>query len=66
MSETSTSLPLLPVASILVSAIHSDGNSTVRALAGGPRNRVGAARATGDLSASHSVHHHCRLLVLPL
>ena len=56
----------LPVASILVSEMHYDGKAAVRALAGGPRNRVGAARATGDLSASPSVRHHCRLLVLPL
>ena len=49
MSETSTIFPLLLVASILVSEMHSDGKAAVRALAGGPRNRVGAVRATGDL-----------------
>ena len=66
MSETLTIFPLLLVASILVSEMHSGGKAAVRALAGGPRNRVGAVRATGDLYASYSVRHHCKLLVLPL
>ena len=58
----SGTLTTLPVASILVSEMYSGANSAVRAFAGDPHNRVGAVRATGATSASHSFRHHCKLL----